>query len=115
MLGMLCEMHEPPGRIFTPDHKFVQIDNELMFSKSAGADLCDSPWVIEDSRIKKAGLELAVRLCEEVLALPDEVFLDADRLPPGYRPKMIWSVREEINQVRPRARRFLEKAERLLK
>ena len=43
MLGMLCEMHEPPGRLLTTSHEFVQIDNELMFSRAAGADLRDSP------------------------------------------------------------------------
>ena len=56
MLGMLCEMHEPPGRLFTADHSFVQIDNELMFYRSAGADLRDSPWVVDDGgRMKVAG------------------------------------------------------------
>ena len=48
MLGMLCEMHEPPGSFFTVDHAFVQIDNEQMFSRNAGADLLDSPWIVDD-------------------------------------------------------------------
>jgi len=110
MLGMLCEMHEPPGRLFTREHGFVQIDNELMFSCSAGANLWDSPWVTDDGRIKPCGLNEAVRLCEQVLSLPDEVFQEALRLPPGYRPRMIWSVRREIDAIRPRARTFLETA-----
>ena len=57
-----------------------------------------------------AGLDEAVRLCEEVLSLPDEVFLEAAKLPPGYRPSMHWSVRQEINNIRPRARAFMETA-----
>ena len=90
MLGMLCEMHEPPGCLLTRDHGFVQIDNKLMFSRSAGADLCDSPWVTDDGRITQSGLDEAVCLCEQVLSLPDEVFQEALRLPPDYRPRMIW-------------------------
>ena len=110
MLGMLCEMFEPPGRLFTRDHGFVQIDNELMFSRWAGADLWDSPWVTDDGRIRQSALDEAVRLCEQVLSLPDEIFQEALRLPPGYRPRMIWSMRREINAIRPRARTFLETA-----
>jgi hypothetical protein len=108
MLGMLCEMFEPPGWLFTRDHQFVQIDNELMFALSAGADLWDSAWVQDKGRIRKAGLDEAVHLCEEVLALPDDIFQEALRLPTGYRPQMIWSMREQINAVRPRARAFLK-------
>ena len=116
MLGMLCEMHEPPGRLFTADHSFVQIDNELMFSRSAGADLRDSPWVVDDGgRMKVAGLDEAIHLCEQVLSLPATVFRDAIRMPRGYNPRMIWSVRREIDRIRPRARDFLQWATHLKK
>jgi len=108
MLGMLCEMYEPPGHLFTRDHAFVQIDNELMFSRWAGARLWDSPWVKDDGRIRPSGLDEAVRLCEQVVSLADEVFQEALRLPKGYRPEMIWSMRREVNAVRPRAQSFLE-------
>ena len=108
MLGMLCEMHEPPGRLFTADHSFVQIDNELMFSRSAGADLRDSPWVVGDSgQMNGAGVNEATRLCEQVLSLPDTVFREALRIPQGYNPRMEWSVSREIERIRPRARDFL--------
>ena len=107
MLGMLCEMHEPPGRLFTADHSFVQIDNELMFSRSAGADLRDSPWVVDETRrINAAGLSEAIHLCEQVLSLPDTVFREALRMPEGYNPPMVWSVRKEIDRIRLRARDF---------
>ena len=109
MLGMFCEMHEPPGQLFTASHAFVQIDNELMFCRAAGADLRDSPWVTDDAnRIRPSGLEEAIRLCEQVLSLPEAVFQDAIRMPEGYRPRMLWSVRKQIGLVRPRARDFLE-------
>ena len=110
MLGGLCEMHEPPGHLFTRDHVFVQIDNELMFSEWAGANLWDSPWVTNNGQIKPHGLNEAARLCKQVQSLPDEVFQEALRLPPGYGPGMIWSVRREIDAILPRARKFLEKA-----
>ena len=106
---MLCEMYEPPGQLFTASHAFVQIDNELMFCRAAGADLRDSPWVTDDAnRIRPSGLEEAIRLCEQVLSLPEAVFQDALRMPEGYRPRMLWSVRKQIGLVRPRARDFLE-------
>ena len=106
---MLCEMHEPPGRLFTTSHAFVQIDNEQMFSRGAGANLRDSPWVTDDAmRIRPSGLEEAIRLCEQVLSLADNVYQDAIRMPEGYRPRMLWSVRKQIGLIRPRARDFLE-------
>ena len=113
MLGMLCEAHEPPGRLFTADHAFVQIDNEQMFSRHAGADLRDSPWVVDESgRVRAAGLKAAIHLCQQVSSLSDAVFRDALRMPVGYRPKMLWSVRREIDHIRPRARNFLRWAAR---
>ena len=113
MLGMLCNMHEPPDRLFTPDHALVQIDNEQMFSRHAGADLRDSPWVVDESgRVSAAGLNAAIHLCQQVSSLPDAVFRDALRMPVGYRPEMLWSVRREIDRIRPRARDFLRWAAR---
>ena len=109
MLGRLCEMNEPPGLLFTAGHAFVQIDNELMFSRGAGADLQSSPWVRDEAnRIRPSGLEEAIRLCKQVLSLPDAVYQDAIRLPEGYRPQMLWSVRKQVELIRPRARDFLE-------
>ena len=108
MLGMLCEMHEPPGRLVTVNHAFVQIDNELMFSRSAGAILRDSPWVVDGKNdTRRAGLNEAKRLCEQVLSLSDAVFQEAICIPEEYKPKMIWNVRKEIYSIRPRALNFL--------
>jgi hypothetical protein len=108
MLGMLCEMHEPPDFLFTQDHTFIQIDNEMMFSRSSGAYLWDSPWVVDDDgRRKPAGIVEAIKLCKAVLALPDDVYAEAIRLPAGYRPKMNWSVKREVAGIRPRAEHFL--------
>ena len=114
MLGMLCEMHEPPGQLVTTDHTFVQIDNELMFVRSAGADLRKSPWVVDHiDRIRPAGLDEAIYLCKRLLSLPDKVFQGAIRMPAEYRTESR-SVREEIERMRPRARHFLEWAARVI-
>ena len=114
MLGMLCEMHEPPDCLFTPAHVFVQIDNELMFAESAGADLRESPWVVNATGvIRPSGIREAVLLCEQVLALPERIYREALLLPPGYRPKMPWSVKQEVSGIRPRAQRFLKWATKL--
>jgi len=108
MLGLLCEMFEPPGHLLTRDHVFVQIDNELMFSQGAGADLWDSRWVQENGEIKPFGFAEATLLCEQILSLPDKTFREALKLPLGYKPKMCWSLKTEIDAIRPRARNFLE-------
>jgi hypothetical protein len=110
MLGRLCEMYEPPGLLFTRSHVFVQIDNELMFSQDAAANLWDSPWVRVDGRLKQSGLVEAILLCQSVLSLRDDVFREALDLPDGYKPKMCWSLRRQIDAIRPRARRFLQMA-----
>ena len=109
MLGMLCEMHERPDSLFTVNHAFVLIDNDQMFSRNAGADLLDSPWIVDDDdRIRPTGLEVAARLCEQVLSLPDAVFKEAIRMPPGYSPRMNWTVHIEINGIRQKSRNFLK-------
>ena len=112
MLGMLCEMHEPPGRLVTANHEFVQIDNELMFAQAPGADLRDSPWVTDDAmRIRPGGLDEAIRLCEQVMSLSDDVFNDAIRMPEDYTPPMPWSLRKRVELIRPSAQYFLVWAE----
>ena len=103
ILGALCDMHEPPGRLFTTDHRFVQIDNELMFSSGAGADLWQLDWLETG-----AGVDLAVRLCQDVLNLPVVVFEEALNCPPEV--EMVWDLRGELEQMRSRARTFLEQA-----
>lgn len=101
ILGALCDMHEPPGVLFTTDHRFVQIDNELMFSSGAGADLLQLGWLATG-----AGVDLAVRLCQEVLDLPVIVFEEALSFPRGV--EMVTDLRPELNQIRSRAQTFLE-------
>ena len=63
-----------------------------------------------DGKIRLSGLNEAISLCEQALLLPDEVFQNAHQLPYGYRLRMIWNVRREIDAIRPRAREFLKTA-----
>jgi len=114
MLGMLCEMFEPPGRLFTCDHRFVQIDNELMFAQGAGANLLQSDWVREENNIKEDGLKEATILCEAILSLSEEIFDAAIHIPAGYRPQMTWCMKEQIGAIRPRANMFLNYARLIL-
>ena len=67
---------------------------------------------MDDGGIRPSGLDEAVHLCEQVVSLPDEVFQEALRLPKGYRPATDWSMRREVNAIRPRAHFFLEKVAR---
>lgn len=107
MLGMLCEMHEPPGYFFTRDHSYVQIDNELMFSKNAGGELETSPWLKYNGAINKYGRLEAADLCEKILSLDNEIFEKALQLPEGYQVDMSWNLKEEIHKIQPRAQAFL--------
>ncbi|MBK1839076.1 hypothetical protein JHL17_16820 [Azospirillum sp. YIM B02556] len=104
MLGSLCDMHEPPGTLFTADHRFVQIDNELMFSSHADADLWQLHWLATDT-----GVDLAVKLCQQVLDLPDAVFDEALKFPQGV--EVAWDLCAELDRVRLRARTFLEQVQ----
>lgn len=107
MLGSLCDMFEQPEFLFTRNHSLVQIDNELMFSENAGANLWRSQWIREHGQVKRDGLALAIQLCEEVVELPDQVFLEAIQLPEAFKPEIEWCLDSQVECIRPRARKFL--------
>lgn len=74
ILGHLCDMHEPPGRLFTRDHKLVIIDNELTFAK-APADIWECEWLwTVDGEWSEPGLKEVRNVCEAVANLSDDVF-----------------------------------------
>jgi len=109
MLGMLCNQFEPPGALITRQHMFIQIDNELMFSKGE-ADLFECYWVSKaKGRLRQAGTTEAIRLCEQILSLPDAVFEEALRTPRGALRNAPWSLRREVMGVRGRAQSFLSR------
>lgn len=110
ILGYLCDMHEPPGRLFTPNHEFVQIDNELMFT-DAHADLWECDWLrTSENEWSEAGVEEARHLCQAVAELPDAVIARATDTPPKYEIEMIWDIPRQAGRIRKKARVFLAEA-----
>jgi hypothetical protein len=95
-------MHEPGESLITTGHRLVRIDNESMLTRG-GADLRQSPWLATS-----AGMDLAERLCREILVLPDAVFEDALRIPPKVTGTR--EFRTHVRQVRPRAQAFLNQS-----
>jgi len=107
MLGYLCDMFEPPGRLFTPEHRFVQIDNELMFT-AGSADLWECRWLkTTNNEWSVAGLEEARQLCDAVADLPDRVFAQATAIPQDYALDMRWDVPRQARGIREKAKSFL--------
>lgn len=78
ILGYLCGQFEPPGRLVTADHRFVQIDNELMFA-SGPVNLEDSQWL----RFP-LGRQCAKSICTKLSELSDEELTGLAQIPKGY-------------------------------
>jgi len=78
ILGYLCGQFERPECLFTVDHKFVQIDNELMFA-SDPINLRDSQWLQFPS-----GCQCAKTVCAKLSELSDEELTGLAQIPVGY-------------------------------
>lgn len=78
ILGYLCGQFEPPGHLFTVDHRFVQIDNELMFA-SDPIKLEDSQWLRFPS-----GRQCAKTVCAKLSELSNDELTGLARIPEGY-------------------------------
>jgi len=103
MLGYLCDMHEPPGRLFTTAHEFVQVDNELMFTNGS-ADLRECHWLKRESGAwSEAGIDEALRLCAAVANLPESVLARAAEIPDGFPVEIPWDVPELIRRLPAKA------------
>lgn len=114
LLGYLCDMYEPPGRLFTPDHIFFQIDNELMFT-GAQENFWECDWLrIADDDFSESALHLAVEVCEKLVRLSDTQLANFARIPRGYVVDMIWEIHPEIINARDKACTVLEEAKLLL-
>ena len=107
ILGYLCDMHEPPGKLVTTEHAFVQIDNEQMFT-NAVADLWQCHWLeTNENDWSETGFEEARNLCEAVAELPDAVIAQATDIPPDYAIEMLWDVPRQAGRIRDKAVSFL--------
>jgi hypothetical protein len=80
ILGYLCGQLEPSGCLFTGDHRFVQIDNELMFD-SDPISLEESPsrWLRFPS-----GRKCVKTVCGRLSELSDEELIGLAQIPEGY-------------------------------
>jgi hypothetical protein len=78
VLGYLCGQFEPPGHLFTAGHKFVQIDNELMFSSG--------PINFEGCRWFQYRIwgQCAEDICANLSKISDEELLNLAKIPIGY-------------------------------
>lgn len=114
MLGYLCDMFEPPGCLFTPNHEFVQIDNELMFT-NAEADLWECVWLRDSSKeYSETGLREAIDFCERVVEVSDAEIEHFSMVPSGYDVEMLWDVPQQVFATRGKANRFLGLARELI-
>lgn len=71
ILGYLCGQFEPPGHLVTADHRFVQIDNELMFSLPGPVNPFLGFW-----RDWEQCSELVLSVCAPLAALTDERIIE---------------------------------------
>jgi hypothetical protein len=78
VLGYLCGQFEPPGWLFTVNHEFIQIDNELMFA-SGPVDLYDCVWLKWS-----VGRRCAADVCRRLSEMPDSELLEFAIVPQGY-------------------------------
>jgi hypothetical protein len=114
MLGYICDMHEPPDRLFTPNHEFVQIDNEMMFT-NAHADFWECVWLKSDQdEWSEVGIREAQKLCESVAALSDESIAGATEIPTDYVVEMLWDVPQMANSIRNRAASYLAEIKHII-
>jgi hypothetical protein len=110
MLACLCNLEEPIEFLLTTDHELILIDNEFMWY--CEQDLRDSPLLLSNGLIDKSKLQIATKLCEEVIALPDEIFERALRLPYRCKPKEIGGLNGRVLKTKARAQKFLDWANR---
>jgi hypothetical protein len=108
MMLYLCMAHEPSGRLFTPDHQFVLIDNEKMFS-SAAEHLEDCDWLYDRERNPSAAAtEIALDLCDRLSSVGDEDIETFCAIPSGFVVRQIWRIKPRVYRARKAARAFLK-------
>jgi len=83
MLAELCGANETSDRLITPDHTFVLIDNEQMFSTRPG-DIWNCDWLFAGDTRSELGVKVATDLCERFIRITDDELLSFAALPAGY-------------------------------
>jgi hypothetical protein len=111
ILGHLCGQFERSDRVFTRDHEFVLVDNELMWSVRA-----ESPWkcrwLVFKDRTSEAGVRLARELCRQFCDVPNDEIDQIGRPPTDFLDEAHnvdhRDLRKNIRQARQAAREFLD-------
>lgn len=83
MLAELCGANEPSDRLITPDHTFVLIDNEQMFSTGPG-NIWNCDWLFAGDSRSELGVKVATDLCDQFVRIKDEELRSFATLPKGY-------------------------------
>jgi hypothetical protein len=107
LLAYLCGANESSDRLFTPDHQFVLIDNEQIFSVPPG-NILEAPCLeAPNNGLSQAGLKVALDLCSDFSALADDEIEEITRLPSHYTVDERWAIKPLIYEGRRAANEFL--------
>ena len=104
VLGYLCGQFEPPERLFTVEHGFVQIDNELMFS-SGPVNLEECRWLRFQT-----GRQCAESVCSSLLEISEEELLSLAQIPKEYAVPRKNNIHRRLLAARRAAENYLARA-----
>ena len=111
ILGYLCGQFELGEYLITRDHKFVLIDNELMWN-SGPANLAQCQWLFQNGQRSDAGMELAVEICRQLGKLQDHEIDRIVTVPQEFltelKRKSFPNLRENIRLAKQAAKTFLD-------
>ncbi len=81
------------GYFFTPDHGFVIIDSEQMFST-------ESKPIEQSDRLNCGdGINLAIEVCEEIASLNEKMLSQILKIPDGVNIEENWSIKNILDSV----------------
>ena len=100
LLACLCGTFEPPGRLFTTNHIFVQIDNEGSWSGPKNFHECQ--WLYDI-----AGLQFCRDVYSRVAQLSDAKLDSIATLPAGLDSLTVSNLRSKLDEVQQAAVDFM--------
>lgn len=107
MLAHLCGANEPSGRLITPDHYLVLVDNEQMFSTQP-ADLWTCGWLLNKEGVPSSlGIEIATELCERIVDVADKEFYALAAYPGTCRVELPRPIERLLRAAKHAAGEFL--------
>jgi hypothetical protein len=100
-LGYLCGQFEPHGHFFTNDHKYVVIDNELMFSGIGSLSGCR--W-----HETEAARPLIIEVCRSFLSIGERELECIATIPNGFVVSGGYDLISILRDARSAASEYLE-------